>query len=120
VNKKTGPTGSTGRTGPASLARALTKYGEHISFSHTFTGVWMKVLQWCARVEPGEDWIEWDSFANKYGQKANTDPSLVDYVWYDFGFETAKLRREFVKDFHEAYPKMGKFGQICLYREIEG
>lgn len=79
-----------------------------------------KVLMWCVRVEPDVDWNNWEQFARLYPQKGNTDPVLVDYVWYDFGFDTRKERTEFVKALRQKFPDMGKFGQVCLYKEVEG
>ena len=79
-----------------------------------------KVLMWCVRVEPDVEWDAWDEFANQYPQKANTDPMLVDFTWYDFGFESRKERERFVKNIHFNFPNMGKYGQVCLYKEVEG
>lgn len=79
-----------------------------------------KILMWCVRVEPGETWFDWDEFASQYPQKGNTDPPLVDCVWYDFGFDTRKERNEFVRAIYSKYPNMGSYGQIRLYKEVDG
>jgi hypothetical protein len=78
-----------------------------------------KVIRWCVRIEPSELWEDFDEWSRKYPEDGSND--YTNGVWYGFVFDSAKERREFLKAHKEHYgSEMGKFGQICLYREVEG